>query len=196
MTRCCLNCGAENPGEPCDACGFTSSLSEFVFRRRLLFMTAAFLLGAVAFLPATRLYPPLELDSMMIFLGIVAALTMTVAVWLDRRARKKEDVELLRRLFRGLLPMPWLLAILLFVNGRFDTAPPVAEVARVVGKFSMPGLTKPRRLIVVSWRPGHRIERVPVDEDDFLRFRPGDTVEVRVQEGLVGIPWVYSVLRH
>jgi hypothetical protein len=35
-----------------------------------------------------------------------------------------------------------------------------------------------------------------VDEDDYSRFRPGDAVEVRVAPGLVGIPWVYSVLRH
>lgn len=40
-----------------------------------------------------------------------------------------------------------------------------------------------------------RVERLPVDEDDYSRFRPGDGVEVRVAPGLVGIPWVYSVLR-
>jgi hypothetical protein len=51
-------------------------------------------------------------------------------------------------------------------------------------------------LIVTSWRPGQRIERVPVEEDDFARFRPGDSVEILVQPGLVGIPWIYSVLRH
>ena len=196
MIRCCLNCGAENPAEPCDNCGFASALSEIIFRRRLLYSTAIFLLGALTFLPAINYYPPLEADGRMMFLGIVAAAALVLAVRLDRRARRAENVEVLRRIFRGLLPMPWLLSLLLVLNGRFDTAPPAREVTRVVGKFTMPGLLHPRRLIVISWRPGQRIERVPVGEDDFARFRPGDSVEIRVQEGLVGIPWVYSVLRH
>jgi hypothetical protein len=196
MIRCCLNCGAENPAEPCESCGFASTLAEFIFRRRLLYSTAIFLLGSLTFLPAMNYYPPLEADGMMIFLGIVAAAALVLAVRLDRRARHTENVEVLRRIFRGLLPMPWLLSLLLVLNGRFDTAPPRLEVTRVVGKFTMPGLLHPRRLIVDSWRPGQRFERVPVDEGDFIRFRPGDSVEIRVQEGLVGIPWVYSVLRH
>lgn len=196
MTRCCLNCGAENPAEPCDACGLAFALSEFVFRRRLLYSTAIFLLGSLTFFPVTNYYPPLEADGMMIFLGIVAAAEMVLAVLLDRKARRAEGVEVLRRIFRGLLPVPWLLSLLLVLNGRFDNSTPAREITRVVSKFTMPGLVHPRRLIVNSWRPGQRYERVPVDEDDFTRFHPGDSVEIRVQEGLVGIPWVYSVLRH
>ena len=196
MTRCCLNCGAEKPAEPCESCGFAAALSEFVFRRRLLYSTAIFLLGAVTFFPASNFYPPLEADGMMIFLGLVAATAMMLAVRLERKAHRGESVEVLRRIYRGLLPMPWLLSILLVLNGRFDSSTPVREVTRVVSKFAMPGLVHPRRLIVNSWRPGQRYERVPVDEDDFARFRPGDSVEISVQGGLVGIPWVYSVLRH
>ena len=196
MTRCCLNCGAENPAEPCDTCGFASALSEFIFRRRLLYSTAIFLLGALTFLPVTNYYPPLEADGMMIFLGIVSATALVLAVRLDRQARRNQNVEVMRRIFRGFLPMPWLLSLLLVLNGRFDSSAPSRNVTRVVGKFTMPGLLHPRRLIVESWRPGQHFERVAVDDDDFTRFRPGDSVEIRVQEGLVGIPWVYSVLRH
>ncbi len=196
MTRCCLNCGAENPAEPCDVCGLALPLSEFVFRRRLLYGTAIFLLGSLTFFPVTSYYPPLEADGMMIFLGLVAAAGVVLAVFLDRRARSAENVEVLRRIFRGLLPIPWLLSLLLVLNGRFDSSTPAREVTRVVSKFSMPGLVHHRRLIVYSWRQGQRYERVPVDEDDFTRFRPGDSVEIRVQQGLVGIPWVYTVLRH
>jgi hypothetical protein len=196
MTRCCLNCGAENPAEPCGSCGFVATLAELVFRRRLLYSTAIFLLGSLTFFPAANYYPPLEADGMMIFLGLVAAAAMVLAVRLDRKARTGENVEVLRRIYRGLLPMPWLLSILLVLNGRFDNSAPVPEVTRVVSKFTMPGLVHPRRLIVNSWRPGQRYERVPVDEDDFARFRPGDSVEILVHGGLVGIPWVHSVLRH
>lgn len=193
--RYCLNCGAENPAEPCALCGFTEQLATFVFRRRLVYLTAIFLLGTVAFLPAAQSYPPLDLDGMLIFLGVVAAVNLGLAIVLDRRARRGQPLEVFRRVFRGLLPLPWTLCLLLYVNGRLDKAPPEVHSAAVVSKFTMPGLVRPHRLIVRSWRPGTRLERLPVDEDDFSRFRPGDSVEVRVEPGLVGIPWVYSVLR-
>jgi hypothetical protein len=194
--RHCLNCGAENPSEPCDLCGLTEQLAALVFRRRLVYLTAVFLLGAVAFLPATQNYPPLDLDGMLVFLGVVAAVELGLAIVLDVRARRGQPLEALRRIFRGLLPLPWVLSLLLFVNGRLDKTPPDMAVTRVVSKFTMPGLVRPHRLIVRSWRDNGRLERVPVDEDDYSRFRPGDTVEVRVAPGLAGIPWVYSVLRH
>lgn len=194
--RYCLNCGAENPAEPCGLCGFTGQLAAFVFRRRLVYLTAFFLLGTMAFLPAAQSYPPLDLDGMLVFLGVVAAINLGLAIVLDRRARRNQSLELFRRIFRGLLPLPWMLSLLLYVNGRFDSAPQVIHTAVVVSRFTMPGLVRPHRLIVRSWRPEMRLERLPVDEDDFSRFGPGDSVEVRVAPGLVGIPWVYSVLRH
>ena len=194
--RYCLNCGAENPAEPCALCGFTEQLAALIFRRRLVYLTGIFLLGAMAFFPAAQSYPPLELDGMFVFLGVVAAVTLVLAILLDRRARRNQSLEALRRVFRGLLPLPWMLSVLLYVNGRFDHAVPTVETATVVSKFTMPGLVRPHRLIVRSWRPEARFERLPVDEDDYSRFRPGDSVEVHVAPGLVGIPWVYSVLRH
>lgn len=194
--RYCLNCGAESPTDPCDLCGFTEQLAALVFRRRLVYITAIFLLGTVAFLPATQWYPPLDLDGMLVFLGVVAAVTLGLSIVLDLRARRGQPLEALRRVFRGLLPLPWVLSALLFVNGRFDHAEPEVAVARVVSKFTMPGLVRPHRLIVRSWRANGRVERLPVDEDDYARFRPGDVVEVRVAPGEIGIPWVYSVLRH
>jgi hypothetical protein len=34
-----------------------------------------------------------------------------------------------------------------------------------------------------------------VDNIDFIRFRPGDDVIVRLQPGILGIPWVFGVYR-
>jgi hypothetical protein len=48
--------------------------------------------------------------------------------------------------------------------------------------------------VVTSWRSGG-YERIYVTEDDFARFDIGEAVQVRVQEGLVGVPWVYGVYR-
>ena len=60
----------------------------------------------------------------------------------------------------------------------------------------MPGsLLRSRRLVVTSWREGRSYERLPVDTIDFTRFRPGDDVIIRVEPGILGIPWVFGVYR-
>jgi hypothetical protein len=87
------------------------------------------------------------------------------------------------------------LAVLLWVNGRFDVSVPVTYSTQVVGRFSMPGTLRSSRLMVVSWREGRRIERLAISGEEFVRFREGDTAVVKLQEGLVGIPWVYAVYR-
>ncbi len=194
MTRC-LDCGAERTSDQCSTCGLTSSAAEVMIRRRLVRRTAWFLLGAVAFLPASQVFPPLELDAILIFVGVLFFLVLGLGAWIDRRARGHAEIELFKRIYFGFLPVPWLLAALLFVNGKFDTTPPLRQEATVVGKFSMPGVLRNNRLVVTSWRGDQRIERLPVDRDDFNRFQRGDRVVVHLQEGIAGITWVYAVYR-
>ena len=194
MTRC-LDCGFPRTADQCSACGLTSAAAEVLLRRRLFRRTAWFLLGAVLFIPVSRLYPPLDSDPILIFVGVMFFLVLGLGFWIDLRARRRQEVELMKRIYFGFLPVPWLLTALLFINGRFDFAPPARPVATVVGKFSMPGFLRTNRLVVRSWRNPGEVERVPVDPDDFLRFQRGDQVIVHVQEGLVGIPWVFAVYR-
>jgi hypothetical protein len=192
MTRC-MNCGAERDADKCDVCGLTSSAAEFALRSKLLNRTAFFLLGAVAFVVASGRYPALELDGILIFIGVVFFITLGIAIWLERRAVQHQDVDTLKRVYYGLIPLPWLLALLLLANGAFDTSAVKTEPARVISKFSMPGPIASRRLIVTSWRDGHHLERIAVDRVDFDRFTKGDLVDVKVKEGLVSIPWVTGV---
>jgi hypothetical protein len=194
MTRC-LNCGSERDADVCAFCGLNSSAAEFSLRRRLLNRTAVFLLGALAFVAASGRYPALELDAIMIFIGVLFFLTLGVAMWVERRALRHAEVEALKRIYYGLIPVPWLLSALLLANGSLDRAPPRLEQTRVVGKFSMPGPVPSRRLVVTSWRAGRRFERIPVDRSDFDRFTSGDLVIVKVKDGLVGISWVAGVSR-
>lgn len=194
MTRC-LNCGAERDADICASCGLASSAAEISLRLRLLNRTAVFLLGALAFVVASARYPALELDGILIFIGVLFFLTLGIAIWVERRALRHAEVEALKRVYYGLIPLPWLLAALLLGNGALDHTPPHIETARVIGKFSMPGPVPNRRLIVNSWREGRRFERVSVDRGDFDRISSGELVQVRVQEGLVGIPWVSGVSR-
>jgi len=192
MTRC-LNCGAERDADVCVSCGLGSGAAELLLRKRLLNRTAVFVLGALAFVAASVRYPPLELDSALIFIGVLFFPTLGLAIWVERRALRHAEVEALKRIYYGLVPIPWLLAILLLGNGALDRGAAHMEEARVVGKFAMAGALPIRRLVVTSWREGHRVERVSIDRSDYDSYHPGDLVDVKVQDGLVGIPWVAGV---
>jgi hypothetical protein len=192
MTRC-LNCGADREADICEACGLNSTAAEFSLRKKLLNRTAIFLLGALAFVVASERYPALELDGILIFIGVLFFLTLGVAMWVERRALRHTEVEALKRIYYGLIPLPWLLALLLLANGALDRSPPQVRISRVMGKFAMSGPVANRRLIVTSWREGQRFERIPVDRGDYDRFSTGDSIEVQVQGGLVGISWVAGV---
>ncbi|HXN24945.1 MAG TPA: hypothetical protein VOA41_19610 [Candidatus Dormibacteraeota bacterium] len=158
--------------------------------------TAFFLLGAVIFVPISQLYAPLEIDSIFIFAGLFFFFVLGLGLLIERRARKRGEVEALKRIYFGFIPLPWLLSGLLFINGYFDRAQPREHRTVVVEKFYMRGLVRgSRRLIVKSWREGQRLERLAVDRDDFDRFERGDEILVKSQPGLVGIPWVYGVYR-
>jgi hypothetical protein len=194
MTRC-LNCGAERVQDVCDSCGLPSSTAELVLRKHLLNRTAVFLLGAIAFVAAGVHYPALELDGILIFIGVLFFLTLGLAIWVERRALKHQEVEAMKRIYYGLVPVPLLLALVLAANGALDHSRPQIETTRVIGKFSMPGPIPIHRLMVASWRDGHGVERIAVDLQDFERFNPGDRIDVSVSGGLIGIAWIKGVAR-
>jgi hypothetical protein len=196
MTRC-LDCGSERAADQCPSCGLTSTAAELVFRKRLIKQTFFFLAGSLLFPYITQIYPPLDLDLMLVFFGVLFFIALAIAVLLDRRARKHREIEVLKRIYAGFIPLPWILAFAIFLNGKLDSPAKLVYVPeRVEGKFLMKGLVRgTRRLVVRSWRPDQKVERLPVDPDDFERFRVGDQIEVAVQPGVLGIPWVYGVYR-
>ncbi|HEY2461254.1 MAG TPA: hypothetical protein VGI16_10605 [Candidatus Acidoferrum sp.] len=196
MTRC-LDCGAERIADQCPACGLTSAAATLMFRRKLMLRTAIFLVGSLAFPYVSQIYPPLDLDAMLIFFGIVFFAVLTLAIILERRSRNIQDIEVLKRIFSGFIPLPWILCATLFVNGRLDSQKNIVYYPSAVEhRFNMKGMVRgSRRLLVPSWREGHRIERLAVDSDDFDRFQNGDKVSVGVEPGALGIPWFYGVYR-
>jgi hypothetical protein len=192
----CLDCGADRTADQCSSCGLTSAAAELVVRRRLIIRTTWFLIGALLFVYSSQVFPPLDLDLMLIFVGVAFFIGLTLAFLIDQRARQRRDIEIYKRLFFGLVPLPWIVAMMIFTNGKFDTTPPKRIPARVVSRFNMPGLLfKSRRLVVSSWRAGHEVERLPVGTFDFDRFRVGDDLFVGVQSGVLGIPWVLELYR-
>jgi hypothetical protein len=194
MTRC-LDCGSERTADQCPSCGLTSAAAELVVRRRLVRRTSIFLVGIIAFVAASQVFPALELDAILIFGGLVFFCSLALGYWIDYRARKHLEIEAMKRIYFGMIPVPWIFAALLFLNGKLDTSTPIRVPATVVGKFSTGGLPRSRRLVVTSWRGDRRIERIAVDQNDFDRFQRGDDIVIQAQKGALGVPWIYGVFR-
>jgi len=196
MTRC-LDCGSERIADQCPSCGLTSAAAEVMFRRRLLKRTAVFLVGSLLFPYASQIFPPLDLDLMLVFFGVIFFVALAVAVVLDRRAQNRQELEVLKRVYSGFIPLPWILSATLLVNGALDSREKVTYHATTVdSRYNMTGIVRgTRRLFVHSWRDGQKIERLAVNSDDYDRFRGGDSVNVGVKSGALGIPWYYGVYR-
>ena len=168
-----------------------------MFRRRFVKRTAVFLLGSLLFPYASQWFPPLDVDLMLVFFGVIFFVALTLAVILERRARGHQEIEILKRIYSGFIPLPWILAATLLVNGKLDSPKNVVYYPAIVdGRYNMPGIVRgTRRLFVRSWRQGQRYERLAVDADDYNRFQAGDSVVVAVEPGALGIPWYYGVYR-
>jgi hypothetical protein len=171
--------------------------AELVFRRRLLRQMAIFLAGSLLFPYVSQVYPPLDLDAMLVFYGLVFFVALVLAIFLERGARAQKDIQILKHLFTGLIPIPFILSAALFLNGKLDSPRNVEyHAATVEGRYLMRGVVRgTRRLFVYSWREDRRYERLAVDSDDYDRFHVGDEVNVGVAPGALGIPWFYGVYR-
>lgn len=168
-----------------------------MFRRRLVKRTAIFLAGSLLFPYVSQIYPPLDIDMMLVFFGIIFFAAIAIVVVLDRRGRNHKNIELLKRIYAGFIPLPWILAGALLLNGKLDSRNNIAyHPTTVDGRYNMPGIIRgTRRLFVHSWRDGQKYERLAVDADDYNRFKPGDEVNVGVEPGALRIPWYYGVYR-
>ena len=198
MTRC-LDCGSPRTADQCPACGLTSAAAEVMFRRRFMKRTGVFLSGSLAFPYISQIYPPLEIDLMLVVFGVIFFLALTLAVILDRRARKRQELEMLKHVYAGFILLPWILAATLFVNGSLDSPRNPKNVTyhstSVDGRYNLPPVVRGRRLFVKSWRELGKSESLAVSEFDYDRFKPGDQVNVGVKPGALGVPWFYDIYR-
>jgi hypothetical protein len=195
----CPNCAAPIAAtaadDVCPSCGLTLDAAEDAARRKFRNRAIVFLLGVAGFLVVAARYPPLEVDGMMTFVAAIFLLLAIVGLWMYRPGAGHLESEILRRIYYGLAPVPWLLTGILLVNGALDHAPPENCTTSVIAKRAIPGPWAGRRLIVYSWRDGQRNERLSVTANEYAEFAPGDRITVHVKPGLIGIPWVESVYR-
>jgi hypothetical protein len=196
MTHC-LDCGSERTSDQCPVCGLTSAAAELVFRRRLIRQMTIFLAGSLLFPYLSQIYPPLDIDAMLVFYGLLFFVGLTLVIVLESRARARKEIEILKHLFTGLIPIPFILSVALLLNGKLDRAKDVVyRPSVVISRYQMKGVVRgTRRLLVPTWRADRRVERLAVDADDFDRFHDGDKINVGVAPGALGIPWFYGVYR-
>ncbi len=161
-------------------------------RRSLVNRFGIFLLGTIAFFVPCFLYPPLDLDGMLIFVGVVFFTTVVLAIWTERRSLGGQEVEVMKHIFQSLVLIPWLIGATLLINGSLDNSPPRDIESTVVSRLAVPGLLPMHQLMVTSWRDGHTVERLAVTRQDFEHFRVGDHIIVRVKDGLL-FPWLFGV---
>src|ERR1700740_141126 len=103
MTAYCLECGAERPADQCPDCGLTNAAAGVLMRRKLIRRTGWFLVGALLFIPRSQVFPALELDPILIFVGIVFFIAIAMLIWIDQRARRGLYIEPIKRVFYGLV---------------------------------------------------------------------------------------------
>jgi hypothetical protein len=194
MTRC-LNCGADRESDICDVCGLGAAAAEIALRRRLLNRTAVFLLGAIAFVSLSGRYPPLDLDAILIFVGLLFFVTLAIGMLVERRALPHAEVEAIKRLY--LRADPGALA---------PHCDPDRE--RTLRSRARAGLARSRHQpifhgrsvaqpppggSVVALRPPLRAR--PATRFDLDRFHAGDDIVIHVKGGMIGIPWVEGISR-
>src|SRR5258706_8338594 len=132
MTRC-LDCGSARTTDQCRSCGLTTAAAELMFRRRLMRQTGIFLLGSLAFPYISQIYPPLDLDLILVFFGLIFFGALTLAIILERRARHHQEIELMKRGYNGFISLPWILAATLFFYWRVDFPKKIVFFPTVVG---------------------------------------------------------------
>jgi len=104
----------------------------------------------------------------------------------------------LKRIYAGFIPLPWILAATLFLNGKLDS-PKKTDLHGTTwsARYNMPGVVRgTRRVFVRSWREGQKYERLAVDADDYDRFQPGDSVVVGSRAGCAWHPLVLWGVPH
>ena len=54
---------------------------------------------------------------MLVFFGVVFFAALGLALFLENRARARKEIEALKHLFTGLIPIPFILSVGTFLNG-------------------------------------------------------------------------------
>ena len=148
-------------------------------------LVPAFLIGCMAAVIATFLYPPF-VDRMSLWALLLAAF-IAIVLFLQSGDRVAP------RYVVGAL-VPWVAAAGFLANGRLDTSAEIRHPTVVIEERYSYRSAVLDTLVVRSWRDGRTTESVPVHALQPF-FNPGDRVSVGIRPGAFGLPWISSVTR-
>ncbi len=197
MTRC-LDCGSERTTDQCPSCGLTSAAAEVMFRRRSVFRTAIFLLGSLAFPYVSQIFPPLDIDLMLIFFGVIFFTALFLGGHSGAARAQSKGNRSLKAHLHGIHPAA--------LDSRGDALR--ERAARQREKHRLPPYRRCRSIQyegigaryapACRCGPGGRGRPTSVwlwTPTTSIAFNVGDLVEVAVEPGALGIPWYYGVYR-
>lgn len=150
-------------------------------------------IGTAVFWVAINSYRPLDQTLVYGLLGVTLLAGVAVLTW----AAKHDDADdpdsyLPKSRYVAVAFLPWLLAAALLLNAFLDHSAPTPHRAAVVGK-SEDAFRK--CITVTSWRPGRKVESIPVDAYLYSRLPENGPIIVTVKPGLLHIPWVVGFER-
>ena len=91
--------------------------------------------------------------------------------------------------------VPWMFAVMLVANWKFDTSPELHHETVVIesryGRYW-------KVLVVRSWRDGHTNENLYIERTIFgggsaRYFLPGEKLIIGIRKGALGMPWINSI---
>jgi hypothetical protein len=159
-------------------------------RRTLKQLSFVPITGLFGLLFGIHLYPPLDDDRFYIIGLILFFGVLFFIAYVDKQARRGNDVESFFPLTTWLALGPVLFASVLFLNGVFDTFPVESHVETITAKWLSRGRYSSSYIIEMSsWRPRRSFEKRTISRRLYTQFRVGNQITIELHKGALGIPW-------
>lgn len=154
------------------------------------------LFGGFLALVVFERYQPVNAAVLIRALAVALPVLFLILLWTVHRILRGVELRSPRAWLLAPSLLPWLFALILFANARFDFSAVERQATIVVGKYATTG---PRplfryELAVRSWREDRGVEGIILRrQEDFDRFRLGAPATVLVRRGLLGLAWIEGV---
>jgi hypothetical protein len=192
----CAKCARSYEGDRCPLCGDSPVLSTAQVNQFLKKFTWMLFAGLAGSLVAARLYPPLDMNSIMFVCVVTFFMPILLHLGLAVRKRLRTNLGLLEGFYKWTGTALIVIAALLLTNGAVDRSPGTQVYASVIRKSVARGRYGSSYSLIVSpsWREGRIDERLEVSGATFSSVRTGQTVAIRVRRGAVGLAWFSEVM--
>jgi len=191
--RLCPQCQKGFEGKRCPDCEFENSRQWNRLNRDLEIPLFGLLAGLVGLAIAINAF--MLLDKLRIFaIGLALFLAPLLLIGVSNlRRRIERDGKLLRTISNCCGVALPAFAILVVLNGALDHAGTMRTPTRIMRKQTARGRSVSYQLIVQSWRPGRMEETLDVNYQTFGAAHTGETIDVDLHPGLLGLAWYGAV---